>query len=131
MKFPKPTKKAAKKRKVTLAMCDKVAGQKVRDRRRCEARNYTDPRGHKVKCTEVLQWAHIVSRRYKSTRWDDDNAFCLCSAHHMFFTYRHVEWDEYVVFMIGQELYDELKKRSLEVFDGDYDAVLGRLRPAA
>jgi len=66
--------------------------------------------------SSVLQWAHIVSRRYKSTRWRLDNCFLLCSACHTYYTHRPLEWDIFVAGKIGEEKYLQLKKDALVEF---------------
>lgn len=40
--------------------------------------------GHCERCgsTETLQWCHISSRAYLSTRWMFENYLCLCAACH-------------------------------------------------
>lgn len=60
-----------------------------------------------------LQWAHIVSRRYRSIRWDPNNAVCLCAAHHAYFTMRPLEWDEWVEQRITPKRYAALKREAL------------------
>jgi 5-methylcytosine-specific restriction endonuclease McrA len=46
--------------------------------------------GHKcVRCGRAkVQWAHIISRRHKTVRWESDNALSLCAGCHMW-------WHEY------------------------------------
>lgn len=36
----------------------------------------------------LLDWSHIISRRYKHLRWDYDNSFALCRACHLYFWHR-------------------------------------------
>lgn len=63
----------------------------------------------------LLQWAHIIPRGYHSTRWDEDNAFCLCSSCHMYYTYHPIEWEEFVIRKIGKIKYQELKFRAKQL----------------
>lgn len=54
---------------------DAIARQEVmqRDGERC------------IRCGSIgnLQWAHVLSRRHKSMRWNPDNAMCLCAGCHL------------------------------------------------
>lgn len=58
----------------------------------------------------VLQCAHIISRRYTATRTDLRNAFCLCAACHRYFTDHPVAFGRFVDKRIGRKLYDKLNK---------------------
>lgn len=44
-------------------------------------------------CHGPTQCAHVVSRRYRATRWDPDNAVPLCATHHLVYTGQPVAWD--------------------------------------
>jgi len=39
-----------------------------------------------IGCAGRLEWAHIKSRRYLSTRWQPLNSLTLCSKQHRYFT---------------------------------------------
>lgn len=78
-----------------------------------------------------LQCAHIVSRRYLSTRWDEDNAVSLCSGCHIYMTHRPLEWEQWVIQKMGEENYAALKRRALVSAKPDYDAIVERLKKAA
>lgn len=86
-----------------------------------------------VRCgkTEGLQCAHIVSRRYLSTRWDDDNAVCLCAGCHIYMTHRPLEWDVWVTKRIGADAYAAIKRRALKTTKPDYEAIVARIKKAA
>lgn len=105
---------------------DKLVGDYFRNKRCCAAK------GSYVNCAGRIEWAHIHSRRYLSTRWSLDNAKNLCSAHHFYFTHNpthFVQWlkktdpdgyerneqDFRTVRPMGvvemMELYENLKKR--------------------
>jgi hypothetical protein len=88
---------------------DSLAGSIVRSRGYCEVKPYY-PR---LKCDQVFQWGHIISRGYTPIRWNLNNGFCICRVHHRFFTGRQIEWDEVVLLMIGPKHYEELKKLAL------------------
>jgi hypothetical protein len=78
--------------------------------------------GHCAACgsTERLQCAHILSRRYLGVRFAMDNAVCLCAACHMRFTYRPLEWEEWVIGRIGEAAWRDLRRRALS-FKGPID----------
>lgn len=97
-------KKTSKRRKSRLALrkeCDRrfALAIKQRDNWQC------------VICgrTTGVQCAHIISRRYGSVRFLLGNAVTLCAQHHMFYTHRPLEWDEWVIARIGLAGYNELK----------------------
>lgn len=78
-------RKSQKKRKprtdyVSDAVLDSLFSELVRTSANyeCQAWGY-----HGVRCSCQMQCAHIKSRRYKSIRWDERNALCLCASHHM------------------------------------------------
>lgn len=48
----------------------------------------------KVTCNGALQCCHRISRRYTSLRWSTDNAVPMCAAHHMYYTYKPLEWED-------------------------------------
>lgn len=81
--------------------------------------------------TERLQCAHIVSRRYLGTRWDDDNAVALCAGCHVYMTHRPLEWEQWVIKRFGAESYEALKKRALAPAKPDYESIVERLKKAA
>lgn len=86
-------------------------------------------KGYCEKCasTKNLQCAHIFSRRYLATRWDEANALCLCQACHMFFTPRPIQFEDWVRAYIGNEKYEEVRQRALGLGKPDYEEILARL----
>lgn len=59
----------------------------------CEAKGL--PHEYKkdtIRCTSVLQWCHVFSRRYKGIRYEPYNNIIMCSAHHSYFTVYPEEW---------------------------------------
>lgn len=78
--------------------------------------------------TDRLQCAHGFSRRYRNVRWDYRNAFCLCAGCHMYFTYRPIEWDDWLRAEWGNDLYDEIRATALQTTKADAADVLARLR---
>jgi hypothetical protein len=80
-------------------------------------------------CSGYLQCAHIISRRYRAVRWDEDNAVTLCAAHHMFWTHRPLEW---IVWVNGQNLdYEGLRWRALNDPPEKPQDAIARMRTAA
>lgn len=67
----------------------------------------------KVKCNGNLQCAHIISRRYRATRWllNPLNAMPLCMAHHVYYTHHPLEFQE-LCEMQGVN-YELLRKQAL------------------
>lgn len=62
----------------------------------------------------VLQAAHVISRRYKAIRWDEQNGLALCVGCHHWGHKQPVEFDWWVQGVIGREVYESLRKRALE-----------------
>lgn len=70
-----------------------------------------------------LQCAHGFSRRYRNVRWDERNAWCLCSACHMRFTHRPLEWDEWMLDRMGAS-YEVVRRLALSGEKPDVVVVL-------
>lgn len=96
-------------RKVKTTTVDAVAGLLCRARGACQAAG-VDGRP----CGGPLQWAHIISRSYRRVRWDADNCLCLCRDHHMFYTHRPIEWEDFLLSLIGETRYRVLRARAIE-----------------
>lgn len=69
------------------------------------------------------QCAHGFSRRYRSARWDRRNVFCLCQKCHMYYTFRPLEWDDWLRERWGEDLYAELRALAQSTEKVDLDAV--------
>ena len=85
----------------------------IRNPQRCT--NSSECRSSRADATpagKAIQCAHIVSRRYRNTRWEEANAIPLCAADHKFFTEHPLEWDDWVEALIGVEAYEELKRKA-------------------
>jgi len=80
--------------------------------------------------TMHLQCAHVFSRRYLSTRWDFQNAMCLCRGCHVRYTHRPLEWEQFVIGKIGAGVYASLKRKALEICKPDYDEIIKQLEAA-
>ena len=70
-----------------------------------------------------LQCAHGFSRRYRAVRWDSRNAFSLCAGHHLYFTHRPLEWDEWMREAMG-DAYELVRIKALTGPKPDMTAIL-------
>ena len=62
----------------------------------------------------MLQCAHIITRGYKQIAFDLDNAMCLCRSHHVYFTHRPIEWESFVIYMIGEKKFASLRQKAVQ-----------------
>ncbi len=113
-----------KSRKTDMAAADKLFSLIVRDRD-----------GECVRCdsADFLQCAHLVSRSYKTTRCDLDNAVTLCRGCHVYFTHHPLEWIEFCD-ETWPGRYDRQRRRALSyerVDWGDKRAELTKLAKTA
>lgn len=75
-----------------------------------------------------LQCAHVWSRRYLSTRWDERNALALCRGCHVYFTMHPAHWHEWIVERMGQAQYEALRKRAItSAGPPNYEGIIARL----
>lgn len=72
-----------------------------------------------------------MSRRYLGTRWDLDNADCLCAGCHFYFTTHPVEFRLWLVEKMGREGFEALEQRALRIAKPDYEEIVDRLKKAA
>lgn len=89
------------------AKADKLFSEIIRSLGRCEAE------GDGRACSAQLQTAHIITRKRSATRTDLRNAFCLCFAHHRYFTDYPREFSKFITNTWAQAYYDESFSRSL------------------
>ena len=116
----KRTSRCRAQRKARLKDCDRVFSLLIRTRDdwTCKA------------CGSIKnpQCAHIVSRRYRATRWDSRNAVCLCAGCHVRFTFDPLAWDAWCQEYRGL-VYQELRAQAMRgVAHVDYDAELEALK---
>lgn len=78
-----------------------------------------------------LQTAHWLSRRYSNTRCDFDNAFCLCSSCHRFFTADPTAWSLWAIQMRGLETYARLREAANRQSSVDWPAQVEILKAMA
>lgn len=109
--------------KLKLVTLDAMAREICRKRGSCEAAGEDG-----LQCSGSLQWAHIVSRTYHKTRWDDDNCLYLCAAHHFFYTNRTIHWKEFLKRKIGLEKLEQIEARAISAGKVDRIEVYKRLK---
>ena len=75
---------------------------------------------------------HIIGRRNFATRWDLDNGICLCSGCHTMrrqSAHQDPMWfSEWIMAKRGEDWYKALRKKSVEVYKGNYEEINDRLR---
>jgi hypothetical protein len=107
----KVARKARRKRRATKAKLDQMARAYVmeRDKYACQLKGLgtipdpaapmpkpdSDDRRRRIvlPCSSTLQWMHVKSRRYLSTRWLPANSIAGCAAHHR---WAHDNPDEFI-----------------------------------
>ena len=97
-----------KRYKGDKAKADKLFSQVIRNLGYCEANGY----GSRP-CSSQLQTAHIVTRKRNATRTDTRNAFCLCFAHHRWFTDYPREFSRFITDTWAQAYYDDVYQKSI------------------
>lgn len=99
----KPKKRKKPKKQSQLKQADALWGQLIRAPGRC------------IECgsTSNVQAAHCIGRAYRKVRHDPRNGVPLCAHHHVFWTHRPLEWDDWLRAHWGQELYDEMRDLAL------------------
>jgi hypothetical protein len=90
------------------AKATKLHSEIIRSLGYCEAEGY-DGR----KCSNQLQTAHIVTRGRSSTRTDTRNAFCLCFAHHRYFTDYPRQFSRFITTTWANDFYDDIYAKSV------------------
>lgn len=98
-------KVAPKRKGPRLQDADKVFSVYIRLR---------DGRCRRCGVPDRLQCAHVISRRYHATRFDEQNAYALCLGCHKWETERPLEGHDFWVSLIGDSLYHELRVKALE-----------------
>ena len=87
-------------------------------------------------CDGPMECAHIHTRRIKILRHDPDNALCLCSRHHRWFSDHPAMWGDFVKEIKGPERIEGLmeKRQTIKVpsvekeIRAHYRAELNRIR---
>ena len=109
-----------KKRKSDLKICDDLRSKliKIRAGFKCEY----------CGATKYLNAHHIFTRNNYSTRYDLDNGICLCSKHHTldsnFSAHKTpMEFSEWIIGERWEDRYQDLKFKTKQLRDKDYDRV--------
>ncbi len=63
--------------------------------------------------TSGLQCSHFIKRRYKATRWDEDNCVALCFGCHQHFEENHDVYKGFMMVRLGEK-FDLLQARMRE-----------------
>jgi len=101
-----------------LKKCDATFSKIIRSRGCCEI----------CGSTEALQCAHGFSRRYRATRYEAQQCWCLCRGCHYRFTVRPLHWDEWMRERMGPDLYHDMRIEALIGPNPDLTETLARLR---
>ncbi len=79
--------------------------------------------------SKMLQCAHIWTRGYKQIAFNLDNALCLCKGHHRYFTDRPIEWESFVIYMIGEKKFASLREKAVQYYKKiDYEFIIEGLK---
>lgn len=65
--------------------------------------------------SRAIHCAHIHGRRGRSTRWDIDNAVCLCAKCHFWFTDHPTEFTLWLEEYLGHAYLDILREKALNL----------------
>lgn len=106
-----------KKLKLNKKKCDQLFSELIRKAGKC----------HRCGSIYRLQCAHIFTRGYYTIRWDIENAVCLCSKCHVYFTYKPIEWEDYIKPIIGEDKWRELRQKALTYQKIDYETIYNGL----
>ena len=108
-------------KKALKAKADKIFSFTIRNRDICQLRGLDS-----IKCTNTLQCMHIISRSNHRLRWDEKNALCGCSGHHMFYTSHPWEFVEVIKSNFPQ-IYEYVNSKRNELWDKDIQKVIDDL----
>jgi len=107
LKFAKPKKV---KRTTLKKKADKLFSAIVRRLGYCQLAGKDT-----IRCGGSLQCAHIETRGVYGIRWEFPNALCICSGHHVYYTYHEKKWQEVIKthFPIQWKYYEQHKNDHL------------------
>jgi len=108
-------------RKGLIRKLDKIFSLKVREIGRCEFMGKDT-----ISCSKQLQCAHIIGRGRKVIRWDLQNALCICSGHHVYYTNNPERWRNMLMNFYPERL-AYLEVQAEKVWDKNLDKVLMQL----
>ena len=81
----------------------------------------------KISCSQVLQCAHIIGRANKRLRWDEQNALCICSGHHVWYTHEPEAW-RIIIKKEFPDKWEYVSKHRTEIWKGTIEEVLAKLQ---
>lgn len=117
------TKKKSRSRTSLTREADRLVSLKVRARGHCELWLLKP----ELRCEGPLQACHVLSRRYRATRWLEENLLAGCRAHHVYFTHRPEAF-----YIAVEAVYPGLWVRLWEIaqtpWDRDIEGVLAGLK---
>lgn len=108
----------AAKSKVTTKKLDTLFSKLIRAVGKC----------HVCGTDQNLQCCHIISRRYHQTRWDLRNAIAMCRSHHVYYTYRPIEWEIYIEKSFGKKHYLALRDKAQKIGKLDHNQIYEDLK---
>ena len=108
-------------KKALKAKADRLFSFTIRNRDICQLRGLDT-----ITCSNTLQCMHIISRSNHNLRWDEMNALCGCSGHHMFYTSHPWEFVELIKTNFPEN-YQYVNSKRNEIWNKDIDVVLERL----
>ncbi len=112
----KPTKKALK------GKADKLFSELIRRKGYCELKGLDN-----ITCAGSLQTMHIKSRGNLNLRYDEKNALCGCSGHHIFYTNNPFQFFELIRTKFP-ERYEYLNERKGKLATNfDYEEIIEKL----
>jgi hypothetical protein len=90
-------------------------GIKLRDVDALFSRYIRGRDGACVRCGKLdrLQAAHVISRRYHGTRYDEGNCHALCIYCHMWETHHPLEGQEFWKSFLGPDVFEALRARAM------------------
>ena len=119
----KPLKKKTPKRSTLRNKADALFRRIIHARNRCEAAGEMG-----LRCFGNLQVAHIYSRRYYRTRWDERNALAMCACHHTTFHRLLAHWDDYLARHVGPRQLAAIRREAMgPPTKVDYAELIARL----
>ena len=92
------------------------------------AKGVCEAQGYLFDCDGRLECAHWIPRRHSWTRTVEDNAFCLCSKHHRWFTGHPIAFQTWALRERGIQVYDDLRGRALSTVTFDWPTEAQRLK---
>jgi hypothetical protein len=113
-----------KRYKGAKAKADELFSKIIRAQGSCEAEGKDGRR-----CSNQLQTAHIVTRKRSATRTDTRNAFCLCFAHHRWYTDYPRAFSQFITDTWAQYYYELVYRKSITPTKVDWEERVEFLKP--